>query len=272
VGGVLFAGAAQSRTSRPSRAEHGTSLVASVGSAGLAAVVGGPTYVPAASWVGLSLLRACVRALISPTDPVPCLGPARVSQRRARGADRRESLFNDGWAVAVSPCCLDSRRLGACAAGSARAAVAIVSTRELAARSRSGSPGAWIAYELLRSVDEYNVGFLLTLGPRAGALQASPRRSTYGPLAVGGPASSRQAEARARQVGEADRAPRVFWELVDEILTSWFVRSASSPRPCARARLSHPGRGRDSLVLFARGASVASRPRAVAFQRLGRPR
>ncbi len=171
---------------------------------------------------GLSMIECLLfGALISPTDPIAVIAMLRSAAvpKSIEVQMAGEALFNDGIGVVTFSVILGL--IGAAGASGQVGAgtVALLLAREVLGSLVLGFAGGWAVFFMLRSVDNYQVEILLTLGLATGLYGLAAQLHTSGPLAVvvagllvGG--TGRTHAMSARTVQHLD----TFWELVDEIL------------------------------------------------------
>jgi CPA1 family monovalent cation:H+ antiporter len=157
-------------------------------------------------------------ALISPTDPIAVLGvlksvdaPHELETRIAG-----ESLFNDGIGVVIFTTVLaiaGGREVGT-------GEIAAVFVREALGGAGFGLVTGYIAYRLVRSIDDYTVEVLITLALVIGGYAAAEAIGVSAPLAA--IVAGLVIGTRGPQVMSDQTRMYVdsFWKLVDEVLNA----------------------------------------------------
>ena len=159
-------------------------------------------------------------ALISPTDPVAVLGilkelkvPKSIETQMAG-----EALFNDGVGVVLFIVLV---RIAAGDPGTSIGQSVMLFAKEAFGGILIGLAIGWIAYEMLKRVDNYQVEVLITLGLVMGGYDLAHHLQTSGPLAIVAAGLLIGNQGRAFAMSETTRRNLdTFWELIDEILNA----------------------------------------------------
>jgi monovalent cation:H+ antiporter, CPA1 family len=158
-------------------------------------------------------------ALISPTDPIAVLGiMKRVGASRSLETKiSGESLFNDGIGVVVF---VSVRRVAEGHPASV-GGIAELFLIEAVGGILFGLLIGYLAFRIIKSIDNYHVEILVTLALVVGGYALAPRLHTSGPLAM--VAAGLLIGNTGRRLGMSSITREhldMFWELIDQILNA----------------------------------------------------
>lgn len=268
---LLFAGALRIDLSDLKQEGITVAVLATVGVIASTFIVGTALYF-ALKLVTISLSYPyCLvfGALISPTDPVAVLAILR-SLRAPKALATRiagESLFNDGVGVVIFTITLSIAVRG----GSVHIGhVGLLFAEEAVGGALFGLVIGWLAFLLLRQVDNYTVEILLTLALVTGGYALARTIHTSGPIAIVVAGLVVGNQGRAFAMSERTRKNLdTFWELIDEFLNAVLFMWIGLDVLVLSYTWSHLLIGLMAIpvVLAARFVSVSSMINLLRFQR-----
>lgn len=222
LGFLLFAGALHINLNELLQHKWTILLLATIGTLTSTFLIGGAMYwILEALDLGIPFAHALLfGSLISPTDPIAVLGllkrakAPKVLELMISG----ESLFNDGVGVVVFTIIL-----GIATGGEELSAghVGTLFVEEAVGGALFGLALGYLAYQLLRRVDNYSVEILVTLAVVTGGYALAARLHTSGPIAVVVAGIMIGNHGRLFAMSERTREHLdTFWLVVDETLNS----------------------------------------------------
>ena len=227
---LLFAGALHVDVSALYDRRWSIGVMASFGVVLTTTLVGGGMYlVFGALGIAVPFLACLVfGALIAPTDPVAVLSTLKTVRvpPSLEATIAGESLFNDGVGVVVFTIIV-ALAFGAAGGGHAAGSevtagsVAVLFLTEAVGGAVLGLATGWLAFLLMRSIDEYTVEILLSLALVTGTYVIAARLHLSGPIAVVVAGLLIGNRGTRLAMSETTREHLLtFWELIDEILNS----------------------------------------------------
>jgi CPA1 family monovalent cation:H+ antiporter len=219
---LLFAGALHINLNDLAEQKLSIGLLATLGVMTSALLVGGMTYVAAhALGFDLPFLYALLfGTLISPTDPIAVLGILKTAgvPKRLETKIAGESLFNDGVGVVVFLIVLElATGEEAVTVGHALG----LFLQEAGGGALFGLATGYLAYQMLKRVNNYQVEVLITLALVTGGYALAARLHLSAPIAVVVAGLLIGNQGRAFAMSETTRHHLdMFWELVDEVLNA----------------------------------------------------
>lgn len=221
LGFLLFAGALHVKLDELLDLKWVVGTLAVVGTI-LSSVITGVLGYVLFDWVGLPLpFLYCLLfgALISPTDPIAVMGVLRQA-RLPKALEMKivgESLFNDGVGVVIFLVVLNLLPKETVQVGD----VLVLFAEEALGGAVLGGMLGYLAYRMLRSVDNYQVEILITLALVMGSFGLADLLHTSGPIAVVVAGLLIGNHGRQWAMSETTREHLDnFWELLDELLNA----------------------------------------------------
>lgn len=219
---LLFAGAMHIKIEDLRSQKWAIAVLASAG------VIASTFIVGTLTWFVLDVLGTPISfifcllfgALISPTDPVAVIGILKTAgvTKSLETKIAGESLFNDGIGVVVFMIILQLAQGGV---EVSFGKVVLLFIEEAVGGALLGLTIGFIAYQMLKRVNNYQVEVIITLALVMGGYALADRVHTSGPIAivVAGLLIGNHGRAFAMSDTTRERLDD-FWELMDEILNA----------------------------------------------------
>ncbi len=171
--------------------------------------------------IGIPFLYCLVfGALISPTDPIAVLGILKTAgaPKMLETSITGESLFNDGVGVVVFLILLEI----ATGSGEVTAShIGLVFVQEALGGGLFGFAIGYLAYRMLKQVDNYQVELLITVALVTGGYALAMALHLSGPIAIVVAGLLIGNHGRRLAMSEKTRLHLdIFWELIDEVLNA----------------------------------------------------
>ena len=204
-------------------------------------------------------------ALISPTDPVSVMGVLKRADvsPRLESTVAGESLFNDGVGVVIFTILLASAISGQ---GLTISHAAQLFAVEAGGGILLGLAIGWIAFRMMRSIDDYKVEVLISLAVVMGGYAIARPLHVSGPvaMAVAGLIIGNAGVAHAMSDTTRDYLHK-FWDLIDDILNTvlFLLIGLEVVTITSDPRLFLLGAGAIPLALASRSVSVLLPMRAI---------
>ncbi|MBN1436941.1 MAG: sodium:proton antiporter [Sedimentisphaerales bacterium] len=218
---LLFAGALHVNINDLRQRKWLIGVFATLGVIGSTLLIGGGAYLIAGVFGYEVVFINCLLfgALISPTDPIAVLAIMKKAkaEKSIETVLAGESLFNDGVGVVIFIVLLEIASMGSSSAGHIATLFAI----EAGGGIVLGLALGYLAYRLLKSIDDYQIEIMITLALVFGGYSLAHALHTSGPIAmvvagllIGNHGRNFAMSARTRQHLD------MFWTIVDGILNA----------------------------------------------------
>lgn len=219
---LLFAGALHVNINKLAELADTIAILATIGvaiSAGIVSVVTFYIFV----WLGIDVsYMYCLLfgVLISPTDPIAVMGILKKigAPKSIEVKITGESLFNDGVAVVFFIVVLE---LAIDPSSASFKHISLLFLKEAVGGAIYGFVIGYVAYLMLKAVDDYQVEVLITLALVMGGYALAQHLHLSGPIAI--VVAGLMIGNKGRKLAMSDNTRKRlddFWELIDEVLNA----------------------------------------------------
>lgn len=219
---LLFAGALHVNINKLAELADTIAILATIGIAISAGIVSVVTYY-IFMWLGIEVTYMyCLLfgVLISPTDPIAVMGILKKigAPKSIEVKITGESLFNDGVAVVFFIVVLE---MAVDPSSASFKHISMLFLKEAVGGAIYGFVIGYIAYLMLKAVDDYQVEVLITLALVMGGYSLAQHLHLSGPIAI--VVAGLMIGNKGRKLAMSDNTRNRlddFWELIDEVLNA----------------------------------------------------
>jgi CPA1 family monovalent cation:H+ antiporter len=219
---LLFAGALHVNINKLAELADTIAILATIGVAISAGIVSVATYY-IFMWLGVDIsYMYCLLfgVLISPTDPIAVMGILKKigAPKSIEVKITGESLFNDGVAVVFFIVVLE---LAVDPGSASFKNISLLFIQEAVGGAVYGFIIGYVAYRMLKAVDDYHVEVLITLALVMGGYSLAQHLHLSGPIAI--VVAGLMIGNKGRKLAMSDNTRKRlddFWELIDEVLNA----------------------------------------------------
>ena len=219
---LLFAGALHVNINKLAELADTIAILATIGVAISAGIVSVATFY-IFMWLGIDIsYMYCLLfgVLISPTDPIAVMGILKKigAPKSIEVKITGESLFNDGVAVVFFIVVLE---LAVDPGSASFKHISLLFLQEAVGGAVYGFIIGYIAYRMLKAVDDYQVEVLITLALVMGGYSLAQYLHLSGPIAI--VVAGLMIGNKGRKLAMSDNTRKRlddFWELIDEVLNA----------------------------------------------------